>query len=145
MPRSLSVQEAGVKRGSGVGGFEMVGGGGSCARLVVRVVCARAPSLISVHDPGGPGAGDMMDRVIPLGAGVAAARSIGAVHAVVAAGAWWSRPRRIRVTKGAHGQGHAGASASWPSARGVWWLRLSSLRAIDKQAQFAPNRSAVRR
>src|ERR687895_387718 len=38
------------------------------ARSFVRVVCARAPSLISVHGPGGPGAGDMMvDGVVPLG------------------------------------------------------------------------------
>ena len=30
---------------------ELLGDGGACARLVVRVVCARAPSLISVHGP----------------------------------------------------------------------------------------------
>jgi len=37
--------------------------------LLVRVVCARAPSLTSVRDPRvGSGAGDMMfDGVIPLG------------------------------------------------------------------------------
>jgi hypothetical protein len=36
---------------------------------MMRVMCARAPSLASVHDPGdGSGAGDMMfDGVIPLG------------------------------------------------------------------------------
>ena len=34
--------------------------GGACARLAVRVVCARAPSLISVHDPDSLRAGDMM-------------------------------------------------------------------------------------
>ena len=44
------------------------GGGGACARLAVRVVCARAPSLISVRDPEWLRAGDMMvDGVIPLG------------------------------------------------------------------------------
>ena len=42
--------------------------GGACARFVVRVVCARAPSLISVHGPGWLRVGDMMvDGVIPLG------------------------------------------------------------------------------
>ena len=42
--------------------------GGAWARLVVWVVCARAPSLISVHDPGWLRVGDMMvDGVIPLG------------------------------------------------------------------------------
>ena len=41
--------------------------GGACAWLVVRVVCARAPGLISVRDPV-LGVGDMMfDGVIPLG------------------------------------------------------------------------------
>jgi hypothetical protein len=42
--------------------------GGGWARCGVGVVCARAPSLISVHDPGLLRVGDMMvDRVIPLG------------------------------------------------------------------------------
>ena len=42
--------------------------GGACARLGIRVVCARALSLISVHDPYLLGAGDMMvGGVIPLG------------------------------------------------------------------------------
>ena len=51
--------------------------------------CARAPSLISVHDPGCFRVGDMMvDGVIPLGGSVAAARSMMAGHFVVAAGAW---------------------------------------------------------
>ena len=55
--------------GSGVVGVELRSAGGACARLMVRVVCARAPSLTSVHDPRvGSGAGDMMfDGVIPLG------------------------------------------------------------------------------
>ena len=45
--------------------------GGACARLVVLVVCARAPSLISVHDSGWFRVGDMMvDGVIPLGEAV---------------------------------------------------------------------------
>jgi hypothetical protein len=36
--------------------------------LAVRVVCARAPSLISVRDPEDLRVGDMMvDGVIPLG------------------------------------------------------------------------------
>ena len=43
--------------------------GGACARLAVLVVCARAPSLISVHDSGWFRVGDMMvdGVVIPLG------------------------------------------------------------------------------
>jgi hypothetical protein len=46
----------------------LTGPGGACARLAVRVVCARAPSLISVRDPEWLRAGDMMvDGVIPLG------------------------------------------------------------------------------
>ena len=56
--------------------------------MAVLVVCARAPSLISVHDSGWLRVGDMMvDGVIPLGVSVAAARSLKAVHAGVAAGA----------------------------------------------------------
>ena len=48
---------------------------------------ARAPSLISVRGPAVRRAGHMMvDGVIPLGEGVAAARSLEAVHADVAAG-----------------------------------------------------------
>ena len=42
--------------------------GGAWARLAVVVVCARAPSLISVRDSGWFRVGDMMvDGVIPLG------------------------------------------------------------------------------
>ncbi len=43
--------------------------GGACARSRRHALCARAPSLTSVHDSrGGSGAGDMMfDGVIPLG------------------------------------------------------------------------------
>ena len=53
------------------------------------VVCARAPSLISVREPVVRWLGDMMvDGVIPLGVSVAAARSLEAVHAGVAAGDW---------------------------------------------------------
>ena len=49
-------------------GIELLGDGGACGRLEVRVGCARAPSLISVHDPCLLRAGDMMvDGVIPLG------------------------------------------------------------------------------
>ena len=43
--------------------------GGECARSMMGVWCARAPSLTSVRDPRvGSVAGDMMcDGVIPLG------------------------------------------------------------------------------
>ena len=63
---------AGIPRqaqGPGVVGAELRLAGGECARLMVRVLCARAPSLTSVRDPRvGSGAGDMMfDGVTPLG------------------------------------------------------------------------------
>ena len=51
---------------------QVVGGGGAWAWLVVRVGCARTPSLISVRDPGWLWIGDMMvdgvirDAVRPL-------------------------------------------------------------------------------
>ena len=66
---SLSVQGPGVKRRRWVRwvGLHLCLGG-ACARLAVRVVCARAPGLISVRDPVGVRVGDMMvDGVIPLG------------------------------------------------------------------------------
>jgi hypothetical protein len=44
LPRSLSVQGTRVKRWAAA-----VGGGGACARSGIMVVCARAPSLISVR------------------------------------------------------------------------------------------------
>ncbi len=51
-----------------MGGWDCIAFGGAWGRLAVRVVCARAPSRISVHDPGGVRVGDMMvDGVIPLG------------------------------------------------------------------------------
>ena len=54
--------------GLGLGGWDRVVFGGAWGRLAVRVVCARAPGLISVHDPEGVRVGDMMvDGVIPLG------------------------------------------------------------------------------
>lgn len=54
---------------------------------VRRVLCARAPSLISVREPAVRRLGDMMvDGVLfPLGS-VVAARSLEAAHADVAAG-----------------------------------------------------------
>jgi len=62
------VQGPGVKRWGWSEVWDCLGVGGACAWLVVRVVCARAPSLISVHDPGLLRVGDMMvDGVIPLG------------------------------------------------------------------------------
>jgi hypothetical protein len=46
------------------------------AGSVGRVLCARAPGLTLVHDPGWLLVGDMMvDGVNPAGASVAAARS----------------------------------------------------------------------
>jgi hypothetical protein len=85
--------------GSGLTGHERTGG--ACARLVVRVVCARAPSLTSVHDPVWLRAGDMMvDGVIPLGQ---ALRPLGLSGPSTRA---WrqeragSRPRRIGVSEG---------------------------------------------
>ena len=67
---SLSVQGPAVKGGSGLMG-EYVGSsgvGGLRAWLMGGLVCARAPSLISVRGPGLFRVGDMMvDGVIPLG------------------------------------------------------------------------------
>jgi hypothetical protein len=54
--------------GTGFEGTDWFGAGGACGRLEVWFVCARAPSLISVHGPGWFRVGDMMvDGVIPLG------------------------------------------------------------------------------
>ena len=76
--------------------------GDARARLVVRFVCARAPSLTSVRDPRvGSGAGDMMvDGMVPLGE---ALRPLGLLRPTTRA---WrrehagSRPRRIGVSEG---------------------------------------------
>ena len=48
--------------------WEGLGAGGACARLAV-VRCARAPSLISVHDPAAR-IGDMMVDGVSLGEGL---------------------------------------------------------------------------
>ena len=101
---SLPLTCAGTPRQAqvhGVVGGELRLAGGACAGLVVRVVCARAPSLTSVHDPGWFRGGDMMfDGVIPLGE---------ALRPLCLSGpstGWWrrehagSRPRRICVMKG---------------------------------------------
>src|SRR5215207_4998294 len=65
---SLLVQGPASSAGSGAVGLNCGWVGGACARSRVPVVCARAPSLTSVHDPGWLRAGDMtFDRVIPLG------------------------------------------------------------------------------
>ena len=67
--RCLTCPAAGVKCRSGLLVCPGRGAGGACARWVERIVCARAPSLTSVHDPRvGFGVGDkMFDGVIPLG------------------------------------------------------------------------------
>ncbi|MCA1681401.1 MAG: hypothetical protein LC777_21870, partial [Actinobacteria bacterium] len=77
--------------------------GGALARLRVRgVVCARAPSLTSVHDPRvGCGAGDMMfDGVIPLGEALRPLGLSGPSTRAWRQGHAGSRPRRISVMKG---------------------------------------------
>src|SRR3954451_1627899 len=86
---------------SGLSGLEVLVGGGACARLLVWIVCARAPSLTWVRDPGWLRAGDMMcDGVIPLGE---ALRPLGLSRPSTG---WWrrdpagSRPRRIGVSEG---------------------------------------------
>jgi hypothetical protein len=62
------VQGPASSAGSRVVGVELQSAGGACARSRGHALCARAPSLTSVHDPRvGSGAGDMMfDGVIPL-------------------------------------------------------------------------------
>jgi hypothetical protein len=47
----LSVQGPAVKRGSEILGSWRCGPGGACGRFAVLIVCARMPSLISVHGP----------------------------------------------------------------------------------------------
>ena len=76
--------------------------GGALARLMVWVVCARAPSLTSVRDPRvGSGAGDMMfDGVIPLGEALRPLGLSGPSTGVVAAGACREPAAAICVTKG---------------------------------------------
>jgi hypothetical protein len=49
---SLSVHASLVKRESGFVGWTARRSGGAWARSGRRMWCARAPSLISVHDPG---------------------------------------------------------------------------------------------
>ena len=65
---SLSVHASLVKCGSGFDGWTAGFLGGEWARSGRGVVwCARAPSLISVHEPGWFRVGDMMvEEVIPL-------------------------------------------------------------------------------
>ena len=88
------------------------------------VLCARAPSLISVHDPGWLRTGDMMfDGVLPLGEkSVAAALSMMAVHLLVAAGACreLAAAHLVDEGRGARWRGHAGCKVSSPSSRSVW-------------------------
>jgi hypothetical protein len=78
---SLSVQGARVER------FIFDCGRGAARWAVWVLWCARAPGRISVHDPAVWRAGEVMvDGVISAGWGCAAARSLEAVHAGVAAG-----------------------------------------------------------
>ncbi len=98
---SLLVQSPAVKRRVRMSVL-MASSGGACARLMMRVACARAPSLTSVLYPlVGSGASDMMfDGVIPLGE---ALRPLSLSRPSTRA---WrqdtvgSRPRRIWLTKG---------------------------------------------
>ena len=109
-------------------GFVIVGarrrGGGACARLMVRWVCARAPSLTSVRDPRvGSGAGDMMfDGMIPLGEALRPLGLSGPSHVSVAGRGMPGAGRGDLCDEGlsAHRDAHAGWSASSPSSRSVW-------------------------
>jgi hypothetical protein len=117
MPRSLSVQGPGRKpRGSGE--FDVLNAWTArrCMRaLGVVIVCARAPSLISVRDPELVRAGDMMvDGVIPLGE---ALRPLGLSRPSTRT--WrqeraWSWPRGICVTKGSARTGEVMLAAMPP-------------------------------
>jgi hypothetical protein len=87
------------------------------------VRCARAPSLISVADPGWFRAGDMMvDGVVPLGEALRPLGLMMAVHLLVAAGACreLAAAHRFDEGLGAHQRGHAGCMAASPSCRSVW-------------------------
>jgi hypothetical protein len=88
--------------GSVVVGVDRRLAGGACARLLVRVVCARAPSLTSVHDSRvGSGAGDMMfDGVIPLGEALRPLGLSGPSTRTWRQESVGSRPRRIWLTRG---------------------------------------------
>ena len=80
--------------------------------------------LISVRDSGvATGVGDMMVMGFPLGGSCgAAARSLEAVHADVAAAGRRELVAVHRLTwgVGAHEEGHAGASAWSPRSLRVW-------------------------
>ena len=72
---SLLVQRPAVKPSSQMGTAAVVSRGGVGA-FDGRVLCARAPGLTLVRDPGWFRVGDMMvDGVNPAGVSVAAARS----------------------------------------------------------------------
>jgi hypothetical protein len=136
---SLSVQGRIVKRGVrvvGVTGWGALGvaavaggraecavGGARASRLECSavLVCARAPSLISVRDPAGQRVGDMMgdgvfpqEAVRPLGLSGPSTWAWRQEHA-------GSRPRCIGFSEGrARSMSvQAGASASSPSSRSV--------------------------
>ncbi|HEY5343075.1 MAG TPA: transposase [Solirubrobacteraceae bacterium] len=99
----LLVQGSRVKRRiQGLSGSNCDPVGGACARLMVRVLCARAPSLTSVHDPRvGSGAGDMMcDGVIPLGEALRPLGLSGPSTRAWRAGACREPAAAIGVTKG---------------------------------------------
>ena len=94
LPRSLSV------RGARVNCWAVATGvGGACARVVIRVVCARAPSLISAAVLPCGRTGDMMvvghrTGVTVRNCGGVAARRSG--YGPVAAGRWALTPRATR-------------------------------------------------
>ena len=99
---SLLVQGPVSSAGSGLSGSMLrVGLGGACGRLLVRVVCARAPSLTSVRNPRvGSGAGDMMcDGVIPLGEALRPLDLSGPSTRTCRQQQFGSRPRRISVSE----------------------------------------------
>jgi hypothetical protein len=122
---SLLVQGPHVKREvRGLSGLNCVACvGGPCARLARRDLCARAPSLTSVHDPRvGSGAGDMMfDGVIPLGEALRPLSLSGPSTDWWRAGVCREPAAAICVTRGLARteEAHAGANASSPSSRSV--------------------------
>jgi hypothetical protein len=70
------------------------------ARWIERIVCARAPSLTSVHDPGWLRVGDkMFDGVIPLGEALRPLDLSGPSTRTCRQQQWGSRPRRISMSE----------------------------------------------
>jgi len=98
--------------------------------------------------PGGVGcrAGDMMVMGSPASGKFRCGRSVFGGRPRERGGSSMrgaGRGASVDSRLGAHEPPHAGWSASSPSARSVWYARLSSLRASARHARLCPSRSAA--